>query len=483
MLTLVASTFSNRADAAYRKAVFDLETLRLRREKTILAARASVLDARRELYRTCQAVWIQAEKSVQLLANAHINFSKHAEDFLYNALNSLEPELDSLDDRLPGVEEERVRYVNFYMGECKDLIFGVSLVDYAFSRAQQGAPQLGPARTEAPLIVRKCITFIEERALDQPGIYRTSAKHTAIKNLAHALERDEERFDFGATDEEPATVAGLLKLYLRQLPEPVMPMPWEERVKYTHERQEHIQTGFAALKGRIRRLPAINQATLRAIVQHAAKIASHAEQNKMTASNLSIIFGPLLLSQADHETTSIAAAMEEDRVTEDLILYADTIFDLTRAGAPILPPVPSSMAGTEKSWDTLALAPLSSADVTNTAGSGMPPEPLEHGSTLSLIEAHGSEETPRAVKYHDDRFGTGESATDHQATPDAAASTAEASGENNIHIAVVPPGAHVDAPDGSEASSAPGDAPDPALAEGREKASVSEQDLTAGEHV
>lgn len=328
------------ADKAYRKAVFDLETMRMRRHKTIMAAKSSVLEARRELYLTCQAVWLQAERSVQTFANAQLSFSLHAEDILRGSLDHLDTEIKKLDQRIPSVEAERVPYINFYFGECKDLIFGVSLTDYAFSRAQQAPPHLGPPKAEAPIIVQKCIRFVEERALDQPGIYRTSAKHTAIQNLAHALERDEERFQFDATNDDPSTVAGVLKLYLRQLPEPVLPMPWEERVKYTHERQEQIQTGFASLKGRIRRLPAINQATLRTIVGHLAKVAAHAEQNKMTASNLSIIFGPLLLSQADHEATSIAAAMEEDRVTEDLILYADVIFDLSHAGAPVLPFIP-----------------------------------------------------------------------------------------------------------------------------------------------
>jgi RhoGAP domain len=55
--------------------------------------------------------------------------------------------------------------------------------------------------------------------------------------------------------------------------------------------------------------PAINQVTLKAIVEHLARIAAHAEENKMTASNLAVVFAPVLLSEADHETTSLAAAM------------------------------------------------------------------------------------------------------------------------------------------------------------------------------
>lgn len=336
---------SEEADQAYRKAVFDLETLRLRRQKTVSAAIASVVDARRELYLTCQAVWLQAERSKQIFAKDQLATSEQASHVIQSSLDNMDEELKRVETRIPSLaelNEDRIPYVNYYFGECKDLLFGVSLIDYAYSRAQHDPPSLGPSKVEAPLIVRKCIAFIEERAMKQPGIYRISAKHTAIQDLAHALERDEQRFQFDVGQDEPATVAGVLKLYLRQLPEAVLPIPWEERVKYTHERQDQIQSGFAVLKSRIRRLPAINLATLKAIVEHLARVASYSEQNKMTVGNLSIVFGPLLLSQADHETTSIAAAMEEDRVTEDLILYCQDIFDLSHAGAPVLPPLSTS---------------------------------------------------------------------------------------------------------------------------------------------
>lgn len=68
----------------------------------------------------------------------------------------------------------------------------------------------------------------------------------------------------------------------------------------------------------------INQVTLRAIVEHLSKVAAHSEMNKMTASNLAVIFGPVLLSEASHETTSIAAAMEEDSTMADMIDFAPT---------------------------------------------------------------------------------------------------------------------------------------------------------------
>ncbi len=137
-------------------------------------------------------------------------------------------------------------------GECQDLLFGTSLTDYAFSHARtSGTASAGGPRP--PLIVSKCIDFVERHALQHPGIYRISAKHTVLQDLAHAIEKDEARFQFDPERDEPAVVAGILKLYLRQMPEPVLPIPWDERIKWTHEREERIKKGFTDLKGRIRR--------------------------------------------------------------------------------------------------------------------------------------------------------------------------------------------------------------------------------------
>lgn len=55
-------------------------------------------------------------------------------------------------------------YYNYNVGECSDLIFGVSLVDYATSR--------GLGETEIPKIVRICIQEVDERGLESEGIYR-----------------------------------------------------------------------------------------------------------------------------------------------------------------------------------------------------------------------------------------------------------------------------------------------------------------------
>ncbi|SJX60697.1 uncharacterized protein SRS1_11925 [Sporisorium reilianum f. sp. reilianum] len=370
------------ADKAYRKAVFDLETLRLRRVRTLKAAAASVIECRTELAHTAQAVWLQSERSQIVLHNKGSGLHQHSEDTVKTVLADLDQELKSMEENLPGVktlEDNRVSYVNYWHGELKNLIFGTPLVDYPLTVPYRLSDTIAP-----PLIVTKCIDFIETHAINLAGIYRISAKQSSVKQLALAIEKDELGFQFDPAKDEPAAVAGVFKDYLRQLPEPVLAIPWAERIKYTHEREEHIRTGFAVLKGKIRRLPPIHQITLKVIVQHLSKVAQHSDQNKMTAANLSVVFSPCLLSEADHETTSVAAAMEEDKTMEDLILYCNDIFDLKTAGAPLLPPISSTRA------DELSRAGQSAADAAFAASSPAAESPLEVPSPSDLPIVSGA---------------------------------------------------------------------------------------------
>ncbi|WFD29433.1 hypothetical protein MSPP1_000442 [Malassezia sp. CBS 17886] len=338
------------ADRAYRKAVFDLETLRIRRNKVLAAAASSLLDWRRELSDAMHKVCVQHAQDNLAMRASLDPVLRQDEQVATHMLDHLETEQQHCEERLPSArslaDDEPMQYVNYWHGPYKDLIFGTGLVDYAFSHNEHAAAAGPLSAAQPPLIVSKCINFMGTPAhLQTPGIYRLSAKYSRIQEVTSAIERDEASFQFSER-EEPALVASILKQYLRQLPEPVMATRREERVKYTHERDEHIRSGFAIFKSRIRRMPPIHQATLRALVMHLAQVARESEMNKMTASNLALIFSPVVLAESDAEATSIAAVTEEDRTMEDLIVYCDEIFGSTARHTP-LPPVPTEAADDE----------------------------------------------------------------------------------------------------------------------------------------
>jgi hypothetical protein len=54
---------------------------------------------------------------------------------------------------------------------------------------------------------------------------------------------------------------------------------------------------FAMIRSKIRRLPGIHQAALRAMLEHLAKVSANQKNNKMDAKNLAVVFGPVLLGE------------------------------------------------------------------------------------------------------------------------------------------------------------------------------------------
>lgn len=77
---------------------------------------------------------------------------------------------------------------------------------------------------EVPRILEECAAVIEEHGLDTIGIYRLSGMTSRVQRLKAKLDRDVESVDL--TSEENLTdindISGVLKLWLRELPEPLM---------------------------------------------------------------------------------------------------------------------------------------------------------------------------------------------------------------------------------------------------------------------
>ena len=68
-----------------------------------------------------------------------------------------------------------ILYYNYQVGESSDLIFGVSLVDYATAR--------GLGEGEVPKIIRICTKEVDSRGLQSEGIYRVSGRHANVQEV------------------------------------------------------------------------------------------------------------------------------------------------------------------------------------------------------------------------------------------------------------------------------------------------------------
>ncbi|KAJ6574742.1 hypothetical protein B0H19DRAFT_1208325 [Mycena capillaripes] len=329
---------ADEADKEYRNGVHWLETLRLRRIKILESGYRSLEMFVQESSATVKQVLEKYTDNMIATSTTQTQLSTHAR----SVVDKISPEIDisklaaSIPRSLASAIPDRILYQNGHVGECNDLIFGFSLVDYAVAH---NLPE-----DEAPKIVQICIKEIDQKALECEGIYRVSGRHAVVQSLQHEIERDESKFAFKPKDDVYA-VASLLKLYLRELPEPVFKYSLPDRIQHTEDRADHQSNNFMLLRSKIRRLPPVHQATLKALVEHLARIVAFSDKNKMDAKNLAIVFGGVIFGEDDIAKGSDLLTMQtaKDSLMEDLIMHAHILYDDNAMHHE--PPLPATPAG------------------------------------------------------------------------------------------------------------------------------------------
>ncbi|RKO84257.1 RhoGAP domain-containing protein [Blyttiomyces helicus] len=153
-----------------------------------------------------------------------------------------------------------------------------------------------------PALLDKCLKAVESRGLDKEGIYRVSGKVTDVTDLKARLEENLDNIDLESDHWDIHVVAALIKMYLRQLPVPVIEFSPQERAEFAR----HIEPSRTAeLRKRIKALPKGHKPVLKRLADHLALVAAHSGQNKMTLQNLALIFTPFMF-QAQQDLVEAA---------------------------------------------------------------------------------------------------------------------------------------------------------------------------------
>ncbi|XP_068610422.1 rho GTPase-activating protein 22 [Brachionichthys hirsutus] len=166
-------------------------------------------------------------------------------------------------------------------------IFGQRLEDTV-----QYEKKFGPRL--APLLVEQCVDFIRERGLDEEGLFRMPGQANLVKELQESFDcGDKPLFD---SNTDVHTVASLLKLYLRELPEPVIPFSkYEDFLTCAQVLAKDEEEGVQELGRHVSILPLPNYNLLKYICKFLDEVQSHCNDNKMSVQNLATVFGPNIL--------------------------------------------------------------------------------------------------------------------------------------------------------------------------------------------
>ncbi|MBN3278015.1 RHG24 protein, partial [Polyodon spathula] len=146
----------------------------------------------------------------------------------------------------------------------------------------------------APMLVEQCVDFIRLRGLKEEGLFRLPGQANLVKELQDAFDCGEKPSFDSSTDVH--TVASLLKLYLRELPEPVIPFAkYEEFLTCTKLLTKDEETGMKDLIKQVKSLPPVNYNLLQYTCRFLDEVQSYSGVNKMSVQNLATVFGPNIL--------------------------------------------------------------------------------------------------------------------------------------------------------------------------------------------
>lgn len=205
-----------------------------------------------------------------------------------------------------------------------------------------------------PIVVAKCGVFLKEKgmayqhcsvpytkhlaytplATDVEGIFRLSGSAKRIKDLQTVF-NSPDRYGKGLdwTGYTVHDAANILRRYLNQLPEPIIPLEFYERfrqpLRASHAAlgpdgeiqprdltmEEHT-TAVRAYQKLITELPPLNRQLLLYILDLLAVFASKSDLNRMPAANLAAIFQPGIISHPQHDMSPL-----EYRLSQDVLVF------------------------------------------------------------------------------------------------------------------------------------------------------------------
>ncbi|CAH1171245.1 unnamed protein product [Phaedon cochleariae] len=180
-----------------------------------------------------------------------------------------------------------------------------------------------------------CVTALREYAMSEEGLFRVAAGASKVKRLRASI--DSGCFSVLVPEYRDAHVlASLLKLYLRELPEPLLTYhlhkEWIEAIQVPENERLNL------VKDTIDKLPRENRDNLSFLFQFLSKLTKHPE-NKMSASNIAIVLSPnLLWDKRESYNMDIGNCVTINMLVELFIKESDVLFPEDTTSYVNLPP-------------------------------------------------------------------------------------------------------------------------------------------------
>ncbi|KAM4525956.1 SH3 domain-binding protein 1 [Fundulus diaphanus] len=295
---------------------------------------------------------------------------------------------------------------------------------------------LSQSSREIAAPVQECIHMLLRTGMREEGLFRLAAAASVVKRLKTCLNQG--TVDHSEFSMDPHAVAGALKCYLRELPEPLMTFElysdWFEAAG-----GKDLTVKLEKFRELLQQLPPENYNNLRYLVQFLSLLSEQQAINKMTPSNIAIVLGPnLLWPRAEGEAAlfdmASASSVQVVTVIEPLIQYSSSLFpEDVGFEIPELPEVPDVPAAAAPSFfserDRLSRTVSSSSSTSSCSSHHLP---------VSKTNSTASQDSVGLFRVKSGSVGSRSATTWGGPAPEAAAHHNAASGTSTSESGAVP---------------------------------------------
>eukprot|EP01100_Stratorugosa_tubuloviscum_P003654 TRINITY_DN188_c1_g4_i2.p1 TRINITY_DN188_c1_g4~~TRINITY_DN188_c1_g4_i2.p1 ORF type:complete len:287 (-),score=133.17 TRINITY_DN188_c1_g4_i2:85-945(-) len=175
-----------------------------------------------------------------------------------------------------------------------------------------------------PDLILQSATWLQSKSIRTQGLFRVSANSAVVDNLKKSYDSGN-LIKWDDYTEDPHIVAGLLKSYLRELREPILTYDLYE--SFINVDLDDIEKRTHSMRCLVVLLPLNHLTLLRFLIGFLVEVIKFSDVNLMTAQNLAIVFGPIMLRSKQKNRDIVCDTAKVTRLVETLIIDAEQILN------------------------------------------------------------------------------------------------------------------------------------------------------------
>ncbi|KAJ1527681.1 hypothetical protein ONE63_007640 [Megalurothrips usitatus] len=179
--------------------------------------------------------------------------------------------------------------------------------------------------------VELCVCSLLELGMEEEGLFRVAGSSSKVRRMKLSLDAGCLSFPSALEYRDPHVIAGVLKSYLRELPEPLMTFSlyneWMSAARVSND-----DARLQALWSVVQKLPEANRDNLRYLVKFLSALCRNQDVNKMSPQNVAIVIAPNLIwsptnsQDANNIGINMSTANFCSVIVDALVSFADWFF-------------------------------------------------------------------------------------------------------------------------------------------------------------